>query len=85
MGYTIYNYTNRYDPDDFVGLTIEQIIDKYGPFDRVDGEPYEPYFSGGYLVNPAKKGFLGTKPPKYYMIFFDENGIALGCHYEEVV
>ena len=39
----------------------------------------------GYLIKPKKVGYLGTTPPEYFMIFFDETGVAKHCCYEKVV
>lgn len=78
-----------FDDDEIVGLTSSQIIEKYGDFDRKQGsiESDGLYHdcACGYLVSKEKKDFLGTTPPKYYMIYFDNDGIAYLCRYEEVV
>ena len=79
----------RYSEEDIVGLSSDEIVDKYGDFDRKQGNPdssglYRDCLCG-YLVTEARKGFLGTTPPEYFMIHFDENGIADWCIYEQVV
>ncbi len=77
----------KYSESDFIGLSSQEIIDKYGEFDHtrspagMDG--LYRNCACGYVVVEAKKGFLGTTPPKYFMIYFDENGIAYRCVYEE--
>lgn len=75
-----------YESEDFIGLTSLQITEKYGKFD-VTMTPPTPdgvYRSSacGYIVTEAKVGFLGTTPPEYFMIYFDENGVAYKCAYE---
>lgn len=79
----------KFKEDEIIGLTSSQIIDKYGAFDRKQGSP-EPdglyhNCACGYLIEEEKKGFLGTTPPKFFMIYFDNDGIAYWCRYEEVV
>lgn len=79
----------RYKEDDIIGLTSVEIVEKYGDFDRPQGKPNEDGLyrncACGYLISEAKKGYLGTTPPEYFMITFDENGIACYCKYEKVV
>ncbi len=75
-----------YDPKDYIGLTSKEIVEKYGEFDV---ERSDPSADGlfrkcgcGYTVVPERVGFFGTTPPKYFMIYFDNNGIAFKCVYE---
>ncbi|MBR6776885.1 MAG: hypothetical protein IKM27_03975 [Clostridia bacterium] len=79
----------RFKEDDIIGLTSAEIIEKYGEFDRPQGKPGEDGLyrncACGYLISEAKTGYLGTTPPEYFMITFDENGIACYCRYEKVV
>ncbi len=79
----------RYAEKDFLGKSSIEIIAKYGEFDRKQGQPdaqgtYRDC-ACGYLVSEAKKGFGENTPPEYFMIYFDENGIANFCRYEQVV
>ena len=75
-----------YDPNDFIGLTSTQIIEKFGRFDQLTmpASPDGLYRNCGcgYIVTPAQKGYLGTTPPELFVIYFDENGIAYECNYE---
>ena len=79
----------KYSEDDIIGLTSSEIIEKYGDFDRKRGTPDEDGLyrdcACGYLISEEKVGFLGTTPPEYFMIYFDENGVAHWCNYEKVV
>ncbi len=79
----------KYTEDDVIGLTSSEIIEKYGDFDRKRGTPDEDGLyrdcECGYLISEKKVGFLGTTPPEYFMIYFDENGVAVWCDYEQVV
>lgn len=79
----------KYDADEVVGLTSIQIVEKYGNFDRKQGYPNEDGLycncACGYLIKPKKVGYFGTTPPEYFMIFFDETGVAKHCRYEKVV
>ena len=77
---THYKYNDRF----IVGSSIDQIIAKYGDFDKVfyaDSEN-KTVNSAGYLVQPEKKGFLGTSWEKYYMIVFDATGKAINVSIE---
>lgn len=75
-----------YDPEDFIGLTSAEIVESYGEFDvrKAYSGKNNLYYKGacGYIVAEAQVGFLGTEPPEYFMIYFDENGIAYKCAYE---
>ncbi len=77
-----------YSEKDVIGLSSKEIIAKFGDFDRTQGTPdsqglYRSY-NCGYLVANADYSFLGRRFPEYFMIHFDENGIADSCKYEEV-
>lgn len=79
----------KYDEDKIIGLTSIEIVEKYGDFDRKQGSPGEDGLyrdcSCGYLISEKRVGFLGTTPPEYFMIDFDEDGAAYQCRYEQVV
>ena len=79
----------RFKENDIIGLTSAEIVEKYGEFDRPQGKLGEDGLyrncACGYLISEAKTGYLGTTPPEYFMITFDENGIACYCKYEKVV
>jgi hypothetical protein len=82
LTFVIYKYINRYDPDNFIGLTAEQIIDRYGEFDRCSfWNSTENYRAGVYTVKPKRVGFLGTYNEEYFVIRFDEKGFAYECDY----
>jgi len=79
----------RLDESDVIGLTSAEIVEKYGDFDRKQGIPdSEGLYRDcgcGYLTKEAKKGFFGTTPEEYFMIYFDDDGIAVFCGYEGIV
>ena len=79
----------KYDADEVVGLTSIQIVEKYGNFDRSPGYPNEDGLycnvRCGYLITPASKGCSGSPYPEYFMIYFDENGVATLARYEQTV
>ena len=86
---TVFSGCSKYTEDDFLGLTSLEIIEKYGDFDRKRGTPDEDGLyrdcACGYLISEKETNFFGTTPPEYFMIYFDENGIADWCNYEKVV
>lgn len=79
----------QYAEDEIIGLTSFEIIEKYGDFDRKQGVPCEDGLyrdcACGYLISEKRVGFFGTIPPEYFMIYFDEDGFAHWCEYEQVV
>lgn len=86
---TVLSGCAKYSEDDIMGQTSAEIIEKYGDFDRKQGSPdYDGLYRDcacGYLVSEKKVGFLGTTPPEYFMIYFNDDGIADWCDYEQVV
>lgn len=81
--YAIYSYIHRYDPDNFIGLTAEQIIKRHGEFDGCHfWDSTETYRTGVYVIKQKRVGYLGTYPEEYFIIHFDENGIAYECEHE---
>ena len=80
--FTIHKYVNRYNPDNFIGLTSEQIINRYGEFDRYSfWDSTENYRAGVYTVKPKRVGYFGTYNEEYFVIRFDKNGIVYECEY----
>ena len=78
---------SQYSESDFIGLTSKEIVEKYGDFDHRRSNPSDDGLyrncGCGYMVKEAKVGFLGTTPPEYFMVYFDGEGIAYRCAYEE--
>ncbi len=68
----------RYNDKFIIGSSVNEVIERYGDFDKVfyTDESENDIGWGGYIVVPAKVGFLGTSFPKYYMIEF-RNGKAV--------
>ena len=82
LTFVIYKYINRYNPDNYIGLTAEQITNRYGEFDRCSFWNLNGgYRTGVYIVKPKRVGFLGTYDEEYFVIRFDEKGFAYECEY----
>ena len=71
-----------YDEEWIIGKTSVEIQEQYGTFYRVELLPDSRY-EGYYLIKEERVGYLGTYPEEYFVIRFDENGIAVDC-YEEL-
>lgn len=84
---TYYKFNDRF----IIGSSIDEIVERYGPFDGIDfnnREAYDKYAetkeysinevcSIRYSAREKVVDFLGTTPPVYYEIFFDSlDGIA---------
>ncbi len=81
--------SSRLDENDVIGLTSAEIVAKYGDFDRKQGSPAADGLyrscACGYLTKEATRGFFGTTPEEYFMIYFDDNGIAHWSRIEAIV
>ena len=75
---------SKYQSADFLGKTSVEIEMAFGAFDCVGKQADEDGLyrntSCGYILSPARKGFLGTDPETIFFISFDENGIAFECY-----
>ena len=69
----------KYNEQDFIGKTSLQVEAQYGKFDNIrapaDDSGLYKNCRCGYLVAKEKKGLFGS-PAQFYMISFDENGVA---------
>lgn len=83
-----------YDEEWIIGKTSVEIQEQYGTFYRVELLPDSRYVQADadvfyknadcyYLIEEERVGWLGTYPEEYFVIRFDENGIAVDC-YEEL-
>lgn len=77
--------SEKYDKEDIIGKTSNEIIDTYGEFNSIIGID-APDENGiyrnckcGYTIEKAKQGFLGSSDEILFYIYFDENGIATDC------
>ena len=72
--------TAMYDEEEVIGLTSAEVVTLYGAFDVWTADPDVDglYRSAGagYLTKEKRVGFFGTAPEEFYLIHFDENGIA---------
>jgi len=68
----------EYDDEWIIGKNEYQVIERYGEFDIQFDENGRGGFSRGYCVKPMSYDKLFGEPiwPEYYMIYFDEQGIA---------
>ncbi len=77
----------KYDEDWIIGKTKEQIEAKYGVFDYYLREERDSsvesteryYYEGRYTLRPERVGYLGTDSAVYFLIKFNEDGIAYKC------
>ena len=73
----------KYNPEDFIGKTSEEIISQYGSFDCLsmpaDEDGLYRNCSCGYTIQEADKGLFGKSEEELFFITFDENGIATMC------
>ena len=78
---THYLYNDRW----IIGKNETQIIDRYGAFDKLVDISYNDKFERGYCVkNETRDMWFGSPiPAEYYVIYFDENGIAYDVGIEE--
>ena len=76
----IYKYTHRWDPENFIGLSAEQIISRYGEFyGCLFWDTTGNYRRGVYQISTERVGLFGMVHEEYLVIEFDENGIAYYC------
>ncbi len=81
-------YIKEYSAEDVVGFSFSEIEEKYGTFDYStknisEKDGLKNGYLCGYLVVEEFVGFLGTYPPKYFtMEFDDKNNICYKCYYE---
>ena len=77
---------DKYDERWIIGKTHDQIIERYGEFDSyltiTSPNGKFLYDQGNYILKPQKVGFLGTEPPTYFEIKFNQEGIAYECSEE---
>ena len=69
----------RYKEEKVIGLSAKEIIEKYGEFEigaEPDGDGMYRNSNAGYIVR--------NSPPRWFMIYFDEDGIAYRGVYEQV-
>ena len=75
--------SSKYNPENFIGKTSEEIISQYGSFDCLsmpaDEDGLYKNCRCGYTIKKAAKGFLGESEEELLFITFDENGVATMC------
>ena len=65
----------KYNDKWIIGQTKEEIIERYGEFDRDFSNTYKGYFL--YRDDKSFMGLSGNGVNMYYYIIFDENDIAI--------
>ena len=82
---TLIGCSEKYNEENIIGKTSDEIISAYGEFDNVIGINV-PDENGmyrnckcGYTVESSKQGVLGSSDEILLYIHFDENGIATDC------
>ena len=69
----------KYSESRIIGRTAEEIVEKYGEFDRTQYNIKGELYAGYYVTKESRVGFLGTDPEEYFGIRFNEDGIAYEC------
>ena len=73
-----------YNPNQFLGLTYDQIVARYGEFDFLRFEDQETgTYAYGYVVSQGQVGAEATDPPIYFIVYFNEDGVACDCAYDD--
>ena len=73
-----------------IGKTSAEIVEKYGEFDSIfssDKEKTEGLYRNvtcAYQLTKAVTGYWGTGWDSYYLISFDENGVAVSVDEEYI-
>ena len=65
----------QYNAEWIIGKTADEIIERYGEFDRTMAKEYG-IREGAYLTKAERTGFLGIEPAEYYVIYFNSDGYA---------
>ncbi len=80
---TLCGCSSKYDPEDFLGRTSEEIVREYGSFDCATNSAGEDglYRNSrcGYTIKEKQKGFIDSTEEVLFFIHFDENGVADKC------
>lgn len=66
----------KYNKSNIIGRTEEDIVKKYGDFDKIWATDQEGYYIAGYQIDPDSGGYTGSDYPVYYNLVFpasDEN------------
>ncbi|MBO5322851.1 MAG: hypothetical protein J6A88_01955 [Oscillospiraceae bacterium] len=78
----IYKFNHRWDEENFIGLSYQEITRRYGRFDKYrTQESGEHVLWGTYITKAHRAPWFGINYDEYVIIHFDENGIAYKCEY----
>lgn len=75
----------KYREEKFIGRSSQEIREKYGKFDYLSLQDAPGLWRTcwcGYKICDKYGGFFGTDYPLYFMIYFNEEGIATKCKYK---
>ena len=79
----IYKFNHRWDEENFIGLSYQEITRRYGRFDKYrTQESGEHVLWGIYITEEHRAPWFGINYDEYVIIHFDENGIAYKCRYD---
>lgn len=83
IGFVMSGCSGKYNEDDYIGKTSQEIIEQFGEFDCVTAPPDENGLyrncKCGYTIEESEQGFLGSSEEVLLFISFDENGVAQSC------
>ena len=79
-------YSLKYREEKFIGCSSQEIEEEYGKFDISmmprDEDGLYRNCRCGYMTKERRPRLFGYDPPEYYMISFNENGIAVRCEFD---
>lgn len=83
VGIMLSGCSEKYDEDDYIGKTSQEIIEQFGEFDYApetpDGNGIYKNCRCGYTIKEAEPGFLERSEEVLLFISFDESGVAQSC------
>ena len=77
----IYKFIHRWDAENFIGLSYQEITRRYGKFDEYRLQESGDVLRGIYITEEHRAPWFGINYDEYVIIHFDENGIAYKCEY----
>ena len=81
---TVLGEIRPYNPNQFIELTYDQIVARYGEFDFLRFKDQETgTYAYGYVVLQGNVGSEAMDPPIYFIVYFNENGVAYKCAYDD--
>ena len=78
----IYKFNHRWDEENFIGLSYQEITRRYGRFDKYRTQESGEHVLWGTYIIETHDDYSGPIYEDYVIIHFDENGIAYKCEYD---